>query len=247
MREVAACGRNDGGPPEAIPGCPANPAFSASGSQLAFDLDGRLAVGSAAGKGVRILPRLTERDRDPHWSPSGDLLVFTGLRAGQVDLYLVRSDGTGLQRLTQAGGSAAAWSRRGTIAFVRRAAVYRLNLARGGPRRVARGGYPDWSPSGRSLLYQRLGRTYLIATDRHRSPPGAPTAGAPRRAQAGLLPGRPPAALPACGARRPGLGRPLRLHGPSGRRSCPCAVRGGEQVEGSVFDSFRELAWQPIR
>jgi len=244
VREVAACGRNDGGPPEAIPGCPANPAFSASGSQLAFDLDGRLAVGSAAGKGVRILPRLTERDRDPHWSPSGDLLVFTGLRAGQVDLYLVRSDGTGLRRLTQAGGSAAAWSRRGTIAFVRRGAVYRLNLARGGPRRVARGGYPDWSPSGRSLLYQRLGRTYLIATDHRR---------AHRRLvrRDALRPvfspdGRRLLFLRVVPADR-ASGDPSVYTAPLGGGAARVLIRGGEQVEGSVFDSFRELAWQPIR
>jgi len=243
IRQVASCGPNEG-LPEAIRGCPADPAFSPSGSQLAFDVDGRLAVGSATGKGVRTLPRLTERDGDPHWSPSGDRLVFTGLRAGRVDLYLVRPDGTGLQRLTHAGGRAAAWSRRGTIAFVRRGAVYRLNPAHGGPRRVARGGYPDWSPSGRSLLYQRLGRTYLIATDRRR---------AHRRLvrRDALRPvfspdGRRLLFLRVVPADR--FSGDLSVYtAPLGGGAARVLIRGGELEAGSVFDSFRELAWQPIR
>ena len=36
----------------------------------------------------------------PAWSPDGQWIVFTSERNGSADLYRVKPDGTGLQRLT---------------------------------------------------------------------------------------------------------------------------------------------------
>ncbi len=58
------------------------------------------------------LVRLTEgahRDRFPHWSPSGDWIVFHSDRGGQYDLWALRSDGTDLVRLTEAGYHSVLW------------------------------------------------------------------------------------------------------------------------------------------
>jgi tol-pal system beta propeller repeat protein TolB len=45
------------------------------------------------------------RDDQPAWSPDGKYLVFVSEREGNVDLYLLRADGTGLTRLTTAPGA----------------------------------------------------------------------------------------------------------------------------------------------
>ena len=39
-------------------------------------------------------------DYDAAWSPDGQWIVFTSERDGSADLYSVKSDGTGLERLT---------------------------------------------------------------------------------------------------------------------------------------------------
>lgn len=50
-------------------------------------------------------------DSNPHWSPAGEWIVFVSNRAGSSDLYVIRPDGSGLQRL--AAGAA------GTLGYAR--------------------------------------------------------------------------------------------------------------------------------
>lgn len=85
-------------------------AWSPDGSALAF-------VGRQPGGQTRIwkvamdgsapvaLTSGEQLDDQPAWSPDGKYLVHASDRGGNVDLYLVRADGTGATRLTQAPGA----------------------------------------------------------------------------------------------------------------------------------------------
>jgi hypothetical protein len=110
----------------------------------------------------------------PSWSPDGSRIVFTGYDGGLSDLFVVNSDGTGLQRLTQDAYAdlQPAWSPDGrTIAFVTdrgpetdfdrlefaplRIALYDLasGTIRVLTRQDGRNINPQWAPDGRSLAY----------------------------------------------------------------------------------------------
>src|SRR6187431_385365 len=60
----------------------------------------RLFVSNADGTGERPLLDADSRDYNPAWSRDGQWIVFTSERNGSADLYRVKPDGTGLQRLT---------------------------------------------------------------------------------------------------------------------------------------------------
>src|SRR5262245_12568214 len=57
-------------------------------------------VAGRDGSGERRLLTRSGFDYNPAWSPDGESLVFTSESDGQADLYRVRSDGSGLTRLT---------------------------------------------------------------------------------------------------------------------------------------------------
>jgi TolB protein len=69
---------------------------------------------TADGTGQRaVLVRdVDAEERDPAWSPDGRWIAFSSNREGPVfDLYLIRPDGTELQRITHGDGDTryAAW------------------------------------------------------------------------------------------------------------------------------------------
>ena len=157
--------------------CPASPAFSPNGRQIAYEAGffaptgTHLVVTLTDGSGGKPLPRLTESDTDPAWSPDGKRLVFTG-RSGNgrdIDLYIVRPSGKGLRRLTRSGGFDPTWSSRNRIAYVRGSKIRVISPKGGRGRTIATGLHPDWSPSGRSITYDHRGRVYKIET---RAPAG---------------------------------------------------------------------------
>jgi Tol biopolymer transport system component len=59
-----------------------------------------LFIADADGNNERPLVGLGEIDYDPVWSPDGRSIVFTSDRNGSADLYRVKPDGAGLERLT---------------------------------------------------------------------------------------------------------------------------------------------------
>jgi TolB protein len=77
--------------------------------------DGKRIVYRVAGKeqGLRILNledgkvvTLTkEYDNFPAWSPKGNLIEFTSFRDGDFEIYTIKPDGSGVQRLTHTGGN----------------------------------------------------------------------------------------------------------------------------------------------
>ena len=99
---------------------------------------------------------LNGQDIKPDWSPSGDELAFARNYRGRTDIYAIRTDGTGLRRLTRTAGAhyRPAWSPDGKrIVFVsvrhRRVRIHVVDA--GGSREsrlTMRGAFddPDWQP-----------------------------------------------------------------------------------------------------
>lgn len=95
------------------------PAWSSDGTQIVFlsDRNQRTDLFTMTASGtqersliVRDVPR---EERDPAWSPDGDWISFSSNREGPIfDLYMIRPDGTDLQRITQESGDTrfAVWS-----------------------------------------------------------------------------------------------------------------------------------------
>src|SRR5262245_1604499 len=67
-----------------------------------FPSPGQIALFIADADGSEERPLLAVRDidYDPVWSPDGTSIVFTSDRGGSADLYRVKPDGSGLEKLT---------------------------------------------------------------------------------------------------------------------------------------------------
>ncbi|WP_394841169.1 tolB protein precursor protein [Pendulispora brunnea] len=85
-------------------------AFAPDGKHIAYvsrSADGKSRIWLAPVESGTAAP-LTDgafRDDAPAWSPDGKHIVFVSERANEVDLYLMRKDGTGQTRLTQSKGA----------------------------------------------------------------------------------------------------------------------------------------------
>jgi Tol biopolymer transport system component len=154
--------------------------WSPSGRLLAFTEGGRLAIVRHNGAGLRLLPQLTEADGAPAWAPGGRRLAFHGQLAPDdyPSIYAVRTDGTGLRRLTPEWATSPAWSARGTIAFVnddepdswRHDGIYTISTDGSGLRRLfgrywGTGNHLDWSPRGSRLAFSARQHIFSIKRD----------------------------------------------------------------------------------
>jgi TolB protein len=123
-----------------------------------------LFVSNADGSGERALTK-GALDYNPAWSPDGKWIAFTSERDGSADLYRVRTDGSGLERLTDdpAFDDQAAFSPDGSqIVFVTTRAGGRANLwildvetHKTKPLTSGLGGdfRPAWSPDGKWIAF----------------------------------------------------------------------------------------------
>ena len=84
------------------------------------------------------------------------------------DVYLVRSDGTGLRRLTSGPGNEehAYWSPDGTrIVYSVNTGIWVMKADGSGKVHLGEGGSPCWSPDGKQILYEDAGGLSLMNVD----------------------------------------------------------------------------------
>jgi Tol biopolymer transport system component len=153
---------------------PGKPAWSPGGRVLALAEGGRLAIMRHDGTGLRRLPQLTDSDTEPAWSPDGRRLAFVGTRSCLYCTwpFTVRSDGTGLRRVTIRGAGSPAWSNTGTLAFLNTTdrGLYSVRPDGSRLRRLfgrywGWGNQPDWSPDGRRIAFSARGRIFTIGAN----------------------------------------------------------------------------------
>jgi Tol biopolymer transport system component len=112
--------RSDGGSQRQLTssrGFDGDPAFSPDGSQIAFtsmrDGNREIYVMDADGSGQRRLtftggivnaPEFESVDQNPAWSPDGSSIYFDSTRDGNLEIYVMRADGSGQTRLTDSPG-----------------------------------------------------------------------------------------------------------------------------------------------
>ncbi len=111
-------------------------------------------VVNADGTALRRITPAGHEAQYASWSPAGDRIAFTYVRAGGFDLFTIRPDGSGLRRLTHEGAAGmnnwAMWSPDGSeIAWGKGESIWVMNADGSGKRRVTdAGGVPGaWAPA----------------------------------------------------------------------------------------------------
>ena len=125
---------------------------------------------------VRRLTRHPGLDAFPDWSPDGSRIVWTSDRAGVLEIWVMRRDGTDAHKLTDGpADSHPAWSPDGSAVAFMRAPAGALEIVRtdgtrlrriGGARAFDVAAAPSWSPDGRWLAVAGAdGALYDVAAD----------------------------------------------------------------------------------
>jgi TolB protein len=160
------------------------PAWSPDGNRLSFtDQTWSIAVVPSDRRSTRW-KRLSQ-GTDSSWSPGGRWIAFTRLFVGPSPeeegvyltsrgIWMMRSDGSGLRRVTSKSDWEPDWSPDGQrIVFSRRARtgdavrwdVVVATAAGRGARRLTSGYAPTWSPDGRQIAFSRNGGIYVITPE----------------------------------------------------------------------------------
>ncbi len=115
-----------------------------------------LALIRSDGSDTRRLTNDVYDDRDPHWSPDGNEIVFTSNRSRTFEVWAIHPDGTGLRKLTNGSIVPFAWDPSGDlVAYPANATPFSL-LPPGAP--VKNFGVPSvfrpiaWSPDKQKVV-----------------------------------------------------------------------------------------------
>lgn len=139
---------------ELLPGIGA-PAFSPSGTELAFAANRDIYILDIASGQVRNITNSDAADEHPSWAPDGGHIVFASSReSGGV--FVMANDGTGVTRLS--AGGAPDWSPDDSrILFVLNDDIYVMNADGSRPTRLTvaagRDISPNWSPDGSAIVF----------------------------------------------------------------------------------------------
>jgi Tol biopolymer transport system component len=154
---------------------PLDPAWSPNGRQLAYvpggPHGGLWVMGATGGNKRRVVAGRGDA-LFPTWSADGSRVVFSDLgstRSGFHDLYVVRTNGSGLTPLTHARADEldAAWAPNGSaIAYDRGRGLWCMNPDGSGQRLLARNASsPSWSPGGTHIAFVRDGDPWVMSRD----------------------------------------------------------------------------------
>jgi Tol biopolymer transport system component len=149
--------------------------WSPDGSLLAYrdsrtgiNVNDEIYVSSVDGTGARNLTASPSNEWSPAWSPDGAQIAFASDREGELRIFVMDADGSGVRRVTEIWGEYPAWSPDGTqIAFgsyVGGASqghpnydVFVVNVDGSGLRQLtdspANDMYPTWSPDGTRIAF----------------------------------------------------------------------------------------------
>lgn len=135
--------------------CDTNPRWSPDGKQIAFTGTDVYIVNASDGRERRLTR--TGGIASEWWAP-GRKIIFTRTSGG---MYIVKADGTGLRKVTSAGGLRASggggWSPDAQLIVYALDGISTVRPRDGSVRRLTRGpdGGPTWGPSGRQIAFVR--------------------------------------------------------------------------------------------
>jgi TolB protein len=158
------------------PGPEFDPSWSPDGKQLVYrdssrgiNQDDEIYVMNADGSGKHNLTKNPAGDWGPAWSPDGRTIAFNSSRPDELpSIYLMRSDGSEVKRLTTIEGEYPAWSPDGTqLAFMSAQPgasgsnpnydIYVVHADGSGLRQLTTApgedGWPAWSPDGKKIAF----------------------------------------------------------------------------------------------
>ena len=138
-------------------------------SRSGVNVDDEIYVIGADGSGERNLTQDPANDWSPAWSPDGSQIAFASDREGELRIFVMDADGSGVRRVTEIWGEYPAWSPDGeSIAFGSYAGgtgptgdpnydVFVIGVDGTGLRRLTESTaydmYPTWSPDGKSIAF----------------------------------------------------------------------------------------------
>jgi len=109
----------------------------------------------ASGKDQKPLTKEGTPHADPKFSPDGSLVLYTALKGGFPEVWVMKRDGSGPKKI--AAGLQASWSPDGTsIVLIRDNQTFIRSLETGKEQKVTpeqweRCGVPAWSPDGKTI------------------------------------------------------------------------------------------------